>query len=166
MSINNLTDARYFAAAGCDWIGFDMSAGSPLTVEHVNAFVDWVEGPRAFIDVRGRSRSDIETLIIQLEPEGLLYADQRPEQFNGYGIGQWPAQDVEAVIISRAEDLTEVNGNERWFVFNETSDLKELSSHIDGLVIRGGSEEKIGLKNYDEIDVLVEMAQNYLEAAD
>ena len=46
--VTNLTDARYFAAWGVDWLGFDLEPGSmyhiePVQVEGIKA---WVEGPR------------------------------------------------------------------------------------------------------------------------
>ncbi len=41
-SIANLTDARYFAAWGVDWLGFDLQT---ISVEDVKTMKDWLEGP-------------------------------------------------------------------------------------------------------------------------
>jgi len=46
-------------------------------------------------------------------------------------------------------------------VINNVSDLAELNRFDDvGIVISGGEEEKIGVKNYDEIDRIFEAISN------
>lgn len=45
--ITNLTDARYFAAKGVDYLGFnlDQSSESCVSPEVMHAIVEWVQGP-------------------------------------------------------------------------------------------------------------------------
>lgn len=45
-SVTNLTDARYFAARGVEWLGFDFQAGSQNFIEEVKAAAikEWLEG--------------------------------------------------------------------------------------------------------------------------
>ena len=47
-SVTNLTDARYFAAWGVDWIGFDFEEGSDrhLPVVNMRAIREWLDGVR------------------------------------------------------------------------------------------------------------------------
>ncbi len=46
--INNLTDARYFAARGVDWLTFNLETSneSYLSTAEIHAICDWVEGPK------------------------------------------------------------------------------------------------------------------------
>ena len=72
--VTNLTDARYFAAMGVDWIGFDMGTDSQLSIEHVIAFSDWVEGPQFYLDVRGRSEeqiADVNEMLINISSNAI-----------------------------------------------------------------------------------------------
>lgn len=45
--VNNLTDARYFAALEVNWLGFDLNQGTPDFVDPslVKAIAEWVSGP-------------------------------------------------------------------------------------------------------------------------
>lgn len=46
--ITNLTDARYFAARGVEWLGFSLDAGteSAIPIQQLSAIKEWVEGPK------------------------------------------------------------------------------------------------------------------------
>ena len=162
ISINNLTDARYFAAAGCDWIGFDMSRDSPLTIDHIVAFAEWVEGPKLFIDTTGRDSPFVEKLIETLKPDGLLYDGAIPRDFSGFRIEHYPgSQDAGAVLVQPSHN-TEMVAGEKWLVL-ESKDQTECPD-CDALVISGSWEEKVGVKDYEEIDELVELARSIIES--
>ncbi len=164
IAINNLTDARYFAAAGCDWIGFDMSAESPLTVDHIAAFAEWVEGPKMFLDVTGRDVYFTEALIEAIGPDGLLHDGNVPENFGGLKIEYFPAApDAGAVVLQRS--TTDLIAGEQWLMLQPgvSADALELES-IDALVISGSWEEKVGVKDYEQIDELVEIARSIIES--
>jgi phosphoribosylanthranilate isomerase len=47
-SIQNLTDARYFAAKEVDYLGFNLEEGTPGYLEpiYMKAIKEWVEGPK------------------------------------------------------------------------------------------------------------------------
>jgi len=51
-NITNLTDARYFAAWGVDYLSFNMNAESEyyLPWEKISEIIEWVEGPGALIE--------------------------------------------------------------------------------------------------------------------
>ena len=46
--ITNLTDARYFAAWGVEWLGFGLESGQDyfVTTAQMAAIKEWVEGPK------------------------------------------------------------------------------------------------------------------------
>jgi len=47
-SVNSLTDGRYFAAVGAEWIGFELTEGAERFVspESAHEIMNWLAGPR------------------------------------------------------------------------------------------------------------------------
>ncbi len=172
IGIANLTDARYFAAMGVDWIGFSMGANRPLSVEHIIAFADWVEGPRFFLDVRGKPDVRIAEILGDFEAAGLLID-------HGTTLPHYGGKVIRALEqVSTNHDTTDIliysfdqwqasiagannshNAEEVWVNVQDTAeylDLTGASDTISGIIISGGAEQKIGVKSYDELDELIE----------
>ncbi len=169
--ITNLTDARYFAAMGVDWIGFDMGLNSPLSIEHVMAFADWVEGPEFFLDVRGKSEDQIAEMLGNFQAAGLLidegvslphYAGKviRAQE---QGVSGNSPTDILICTIEcwqeRGQGSNLAEAEEVWVVIDnvaEHDNLKAATDMISGIVVSGGDEQKVGLKSYDDLDELIE----------
>jgi len=47
-SITNLTDARYFAAAGVEWLGFSINAAASL--DDIQTIIEWVDGVKIILE--------------------------------------------------------------------------------------------------------------------
>lgn len=62
-SITNLTDARYFAAMGVEWLGFDFNAGADRYIQPVvmKAIKEWVDGVKIVGEFDLPSAEEIET---------------------------------------------------------------------------------------------------------
>jgi phosphoribosylanthranilate isomerase len=47
-NVTTLTDARYFAAKGVDYLGFNLEQSSPgyVAPEYMRAIAEWIQGPR------------------------------------------------------------------------------------------------------------------------
>jgi len=171
IGVANLTDARYFAAMGADWIGFSMGPDSPLSIEHVMAFADWVEGPEFFLDVRGRSEDQIAEMLGNFQAAGLLsdegvalphYAGKMittyahddtnndPTDILIYTHRQW---------LERTPDVYSNVAEEEWVKAcnkEEYQSLKRTTDMISGIVVSGGEEQKVGIKSYEDLDELIE----------
>lgn len=60
-SITNLTDARYFAAAGVEWIGFSLTSG--MSIEDIQAIIEWLDGVKIVLEISGElTTSDYEAI--------------------------------------------------------------------------------------------------------
>lgn len=72
-SITNLTDARYFAAMGVEWMGFNLNPGddSFLPPLQVQAIKEWVEGPAILGEFNLQSVEEINKLTQDLELDGI-----------------------------------------------------------------------------------------------
>ncbi len=166
--ITNLTDARYFSAMRVDWLGFDMSVSSSLTLEHVIAFADWIEGPELFVDVRGRTVEEIAVLLSVFSPAALLTdSNETLSHFAGKHICKGQFDDNADILLFSSEELMKsdisVNSSaDLWVEISNMNEFKAISEKVDlvsGVVIAGGDEDKVGVKNYDEIDTLIEFFQ-------
>ena len=144
-----------------------MTAQSPLTLDHLNAFSEWVEGPSLFLDVRGRSREEVAEILEGFEAAGLLHDGNVPDDYRGVHMSLFPAKSrAEIVIFNDISDLTtQENGAAKaWLEVSEESlpMLATLSrTLVHGVVIQGGGEEQIGMKDYDAIDRIVEAAWDF-----
>ena len=51
--IENLTDARYFAAWNVEWIGFhlDENDEDAITIQELQAIKEWIEGPKVIAEI-------------------------------------------------------------------------------------------------------------------
>lgn len=158
LGIRNLTDARYFAAMNVDWIGFDMSADSPLTVEHIQAFSDWVEGPKILLDVRGRTTDEIAAFLGELQADALFVDNNvQLDMYNGQ-IAKMDHDSADILISAKPTDGT--HGVEIWWLVNSSDQLRSLEHLPDcTIAVTGGEEDKIGVKNYDELDEIFSLIE-------
>lgn len=138
-NITNLTDARYFAAYGVQYLLFDLSE---INIAGIKEIIDWVSGPKTLLLFSAEKSDDIDEAVLKLEP---------------YAIGTKDSQ----------LDLSYLEGHMRMMSINDESDIKiELEdqqyalfnssrdqSHI---ILRGSIESKTGFKSFDDLDEILE----------
>jgi phosphoribosylanthranilate isomerase len=167
--ITNLTDARYFAAMGADYLGFTIHPDEEGFVAPpiLKEIVEWVEGPETVLETAaiidegwlGNYRSFLseyflESALVDLQPDFLCIND--PDA---------PVNDQECFVVyqsdvpwneqkSTIENLVEKYPDRLFLdIPFATVELKDvLSTRMYGLVLRGGEEEKVGYKSYDDLD--------------
>lgn len=71
--ITNLTDARYFAARGVEYLSFNLDAGteSAISPQQLNAIKEWVEGPKIIGAFGLQEVGEIKTAINYIELEAV-----------------------------------------------------------------------------------------------
>jgi len=178
--IANLTDARYFAAWGVEGMAYniDPASSGSLSSAKLKEIADWVEGPATMIKMEGlevpenlseyKSLIDIQSVII-----GPFIDDSNLPDFNKvYRIctieDGW--QDNDHLILSfpfainylsdqQIENIKKITDNKEVFLdANFTAaDLDKISDlGFSGIILKGGEEEKVGFKSYDELDEILE----------
>jgi len=199
--ITNLTDARYFAAWGVSWLGFDLNMGSDSFIEpmKVLAMKEWVEGPKFVGEFGLQGVEEIKSAVdmlnfdyIQLSmltDEAVLKQIESSQIIKEIVIENTDARDEIEFHINKYAPLVEIflvdfakNGISYTDLSNETKNyLSELcqshqiilsidiaANQIDelldtiqphGLNVKGGDEEKVGFKSYDELDELFEAVE-------
>lgn len=153
-NILNLTDARYFAALGVDYLVFDVEKIDPKSIEEIK---QWVEGVNFLLDTKGPLTPQLLELIISLSPEGIVSQ-------NDDVLRSIKEQYSEAVFFLRNKDDQLINVDDSSSkpyikVDIETTELETIieSTEIAGLIVEGEPEEKVGFKNFDELDEIFEI---------
>lgn len=178
--IANLTDARYFAAWGVDGLAYniDPSSANSISSAQLKEIADWVEGPETTIKLDGlevpeilseiKSNVNIQNVIV-----GPFIDSKSLSEFEKvYRIctleDGW--QDSEHLILSFIGDISNITDLQKEKIIKLTSGkevfLDANFSHSDldqikllgftGIILKGGEEEKVGFKSYDELDEILE----------
>ena len=71
--ITNLTDARYFAAWGVEWLSFNLSPDEEdfLTPNQILAIKEWVEGPAMVGEFNRHDTHEIQKLTVDLQLDAI-----------------------------------------------------------------------------------------------
>ncbi|MEM9680791.1 MAG: N-(5'-phosphoribosyl)anthranilate isomerase [Bacteroidota bacterium] len=201
-SINNLTDARYFAAWGVEWLGFNFDEGTEnyLSLSDAKAISEWVDGvqlvgefsyheldaiktavellqldavqlgpftPEHYLEALQEEISVIQEIIIEPTHTASILLGQLKEaapyvehfllDFAKNKIG-W--QDLQAGKYFPSSILSEICETFSCIISIEiaANSLSELLKVINptGLSFKGGQEEKIGFKSFEELDEMFE----------
>jgi len=90
--INNLTDARYFAAWYTEWLGFccDTTDADYVTPELLHAIRDWVEGPQIVGEFGAQDaiyiREAVDFLKLDAVQVGFFYDEMKLEDLSGLNV--------------------------------------------------------------------------------
>ena len=166
--ITNLTDARYFAAWGVDFLGFDINPDSdhftpPSVVAEIS---EWVEGPLMVLEsdsdpediLISDYRNALESVIIETPADENKQLSSFTDSASGQKYVVYHSQDpwssVSLASIAHLVKEYDVVLLDIPFHTHEVDMI--LDSGVSGFVIRGGEEEKVGFKSYDDMDDLFE----------
>lgn len=175
-SISNLTDARYFAAWAVDALSFDLET---IDRDEYFAIKDWVEGVNILLETK-EEFSDLEIH----EADGIIYMLDNSNQTEDILSSKTKVSASLAIlqtlsfkenqIIRAGIEWHELDSEEQqnWIHFAKEhkcfldlpisiTDLEKYAASdlIHGLVLRGGDEEKVGFKSYDELDQIFDIIE-------
>lgn len=163
-NILNLTDARYFAALGVDYLSFKLGS---ISFDNIIEIKKWVEGVQILIDINQAISPSILESIIELNPKGFISSDielvkQLEKDFSEELIFLRTDKPGlhENTILEGAGPYDGLTTGETTYIkesFTEESLLRIIENDLySGIVVEGGQEEKVGLKNFDELDKIFE----------
>ncbi len=171
-NITNLTDARYFAALGVDYISFNTLPDSlyAMSLEQILEIKDWVEGPKCLIEANALEFDEIaDGLILKtvysslpLSKESFFRIDFN-ELKKGLPDGRYILkinnfQELEKIHNYKSKDLI---GLQLYLDISDVTlkDINLIGDH--GIVVQGGDEEAPGIKSFDELDELFELLSSF-----
>lgn len=183
-SVSSLSDARYFAGMGVDWLGFDVNADSESYVspELYKNIAGWVSGPKRVIEfTAGQTGLTLHQAIEQYLPEGVQFDlddpdSNRPKDLIVFATAHFNFVAMNRVNILRENidylvlDMASVNPLENISLISAISknikillcvdldvmNAKQLLTElpIAGFALKGSKELKTGLKEYDYSELL------------
>jgi len=182
--LQNLTDARYFAAWLVDYMSFNLSDPS-VNLPKIKEIMDWVEGP--IFSAQYTGLEDSQSIEAQLEALSIDHLILGPFANEDLVNSDW--QVTKTILLD--DEVGELT-SDRTYIAQSTLAFSEFSqdkmntlrklcnSHsiyldcgfssadihgildmgITGLVLRGGEEEKVGVKSYEDLDEILEALED------
>lgn len=180
--IINLTDARYFAAWGVDYISFEADKNSDVhfPLEDVREVMGWVAGPQYLLSFSGVfiDQQDANHWITELEIEDVILSNfvSETDLPNVRIIREIFVQDIDPNVqngsfILKVDDIATLDSpkikafiqhNDVYIDGHLSKDQIEallMNYEVTGIVLRGGEEEKVGVKTFDQLDDIFEMLE-------
>lgn len=185
--VNNLTEARYFAAMGVDYLGFCCNPGTErfCAPTKIKEIINWVEGPQFVMEFDGWQNEDE---IKQLLSLGMVqavhfgaFATYKTEfgvpVFKDFILENLNEVDFNAVdfpVIRSEKQFNQFTEEEKAIITHYTSiktthldidlkknDLEEMLGILPhfGIILRGGDEEKTGVRSFEELDEIFEILE-------
>ncbi len=183
--IQNLTDARYFAAMDVDYLGFCCNPGTETycSITKIKEIISWVEGPKYVLQFQGFQNEDDISEIVDSGLGQALHFGVFATYDRDFGIPVFKEWIFENITIDEYNrfDFPIVKSDIPWHEFTDTDKSKLVNlldqkfGYIDlrwrnedlldmieflpscGLILRGGNEERIGVKSYDDLDVVFDI---------
>lgn len=166
--LTHLTDARYFAAWGVDYLCFSVGEGG-LGFPEILAIQEWVEGPICAVEV-GNSSSVTASLptIVRLPVAGHESIEDLAERLSelaepiilDFEAGGITWRDIEGKYPFSPEALVELVGDRSIYLHIESTLPVPNSLLQFKLAVRGSREEKVGYKSFDDLDMLFEALED------
>jgi phosphoribosylanthranilate isomerase len=178
-SVSSLSDARYFAGMGVDWLGFDIDSHSAhyVSPELYKSMAGWVTGPKRVIEITNVDASGLSEIIDAYSPELLEVKASELALARSLTalplIARLDGEDAQANIdFSTAEfvivQLKEIQNRKEIItsIAAKTSvmlavdignpDVASLLKEFpfSGIALQGSIETKVGLKDYPFAEIL------------
>lgn len=179
--ITNLTDARYAAAEGFDWVGFNFLNGHPHFISALKAqeIKGWLSGPVYFGKFSGADSAEVQGICallqldaieIPLETYQIDYFKAAPFIFLDAGMNEVGR------LLEFESTHPELFGAAAWIslnpltqkpglpIFTRCHSLKDLdlviTSDPEGIDLAGTDELQPGLSDWESIDAIVSSLRN------
>ncbi|MBX7127319.1 MAG: hypothetical protein K1X47_16610 [Cyclobacteriaceae bacterium] len=187
--ITNLTDARYGAGMGVEFLAFNVNPSSPhyIQPERYQEMIGWIAGPRRVADISGFASIDFQALEPTYRPEYLLFhiADQflsplpplpcmvRFELSNPAHVSACSQLPASTTLIAQSyqpsltsHELLHLRQlqTQHDILWEAPFDLTQLSQQlneypISGIVLSGSEESRPGLKDLGSLADILELLE-------
>lgn len=174
-NINNLTDARYFAAMGVDWMSMELTE-DPLSFSKWHTLHEWISGVKLAAELNARDESVIAKAIIDAAPDGiisdnldLIHLAGGIELFlltdkllSGNSNGLY-SQIIPYTSFPSDYNVASIEHPELIYLENEwtpevISTLKS-NGYRGGFCFSGSDESLVGVKDYSYMDFMIEVVK-------
>jgi len=151
--VSNLTDARYFAALGVDYLGFklDLSHEERLSEALFHGIKEWVEGPKIVAEI-GKTPLDLIHQIFNAEDYDVIQS----------ALPNISSDQITDLSIDSLDELNNCLPSEIYLPDFSPFREMDLYAQKDKLqaLCKGSMEEKVGFKSYEDLDEFFEIYEN------
>lgn len=173
-NISHLTDARYFAAMGVDWMSMVLS-DDQVSFSKWHTFRDWISGVQLAAEIRNADESLMAKTIIDAKPDGIILETLDHVHLTGglqvfllnEGDSSQKENELYTQIIHysdfKLEYILQLNPQ---LVFLEANWTKEMildlksKNYYGGFCFAGESETAVGMRDYTGMDEMIELIRN------
>ncbi len=178
-SITNLSDARYCAGMGVDFLGFRVVEGQPdaISVKTYQEIRGWITGPQIVAEVYGiRNAEELGEIMEGFRPDYLELSVKEWEAVGGgitvpFILSVGPDDEVPEMATPPAYILTNTAEGSvtrlipEFEILASVSDPGELDATlsltgVSGINLTGGKEIRPGLKQYDHLADILEALES------
>ena len=173
-NITNLSDARYCAGMGVDWLSFPVHVVNPVTFKEIT---DWVTGPEFILEVNETTplqsidQYPVKILEIPHRQLGLIELLPSATFIVTTPLSSWDSEKSEllkfkskiSLLVMELDDhsldqLKEISSHFKLLInhSDKYSIVELLSLPIEGINVSGESELKPGLKDFDKLSSILE----------
>ncbi|MBK9737282.1 MAG: hypothetical protein IPO92_20960 [Saprospiraceae bacterium] len=178
--VNNLTDARYFAAMGADYLGFCCNLGTEkyCSPNKIKEITDWVAGPQFVLEFDGwQSKDDIQSILNDNNGQA-IHIGPFASYENNFSVPVFKDVLLESLeesintgidfpVIRSEKPFSQLTNIELQSINQlllikpcfldlnfKPEEIFYIIEHLPcyGIILRGGEEEKIGMKSFEELD--------------
>jgi phosphoribosylanthranilate isomerase len=176
VTINNLSDARYCAGMGVEFIGFSTDPDDPfyLSPDNFSEISEWLSGVDFVAETNGISETsdsyDVDYVQVVNPAEAILFSDKKIIlEGTADDLHRWKDQLPEIknlafllLVITGNTDTDDIikEFHEYPLLIGYDISLDEVMALADspatGIALKGSDEIKPGLKDYDELADILE----------
>ena len=179
--VNNLTDARYFAAWNVDWISFNLERHQGNKLDDLKAILEWINGPKIALKMdswdpdlmfQAKDQVGIDAFHIRAKViEDIRLFPLIVEVNDIMDVQNLTHAQVQCVLLDAVKpeklhlDLIKSRPDTSfYFKYFEQFDRNILAQFENiGVAVAGGEEERPGYKSFDELDDFFESIYQEIE---
>ena len=171
-NIKHLTDARYFAAMGVYWMSMELN-GDSTSFMRWHTFKDWVEGVKLAAEIDTNDEMLLAKAVIDAQPQGMIFHQTggsagMPDMQLFFdltasdGQVELPECSIRIMTYHPLIDMLsflDLDPHTTFLQADWTTDM--LGTLLDagykgGICFSGGEEDATGMRDYEEMDELLE----------
>jgi hypothetical protein len=168
-NIKHLTDARYFAAMGVDWMSMELNH-DPASFMRWHTFREWIEGVEMAAEIYSADEMLLAKTIIDAKPDGIILTQLSPSEalqdvelfFDTHYIDRNKCPEGSFEIIHfdeiEADSIVGLSSYSTFLQHEWTPDVLEFllaAGYEGGICFSGGEEDATGMRDYELMDELL-----------
>ncbi len=169
-NIKHLTDARYFAAMGVDWMSMELNS-DPTSFMRWHTLRDWVEGVKLAAEIDAGDEMLLSKTIIDARPDGIILTQlldlegiSDAELFfdtQYINLDKCPKDSFSIIHFEEidTDQILELDPSATFIQHDWTVvelDQLLMTGYKGGICFTGGDEDATGMRDYEVMDELLE----------